>query len=252
MNRRGQVTIFIVLGLIIVASILFVFFYSGKIVFTTSPADNPDAYLKKCIGDSIKESEDSILSSNGFTSKDTHASVLYKSEQIPYLCMSYEYYSSCMPQEPMFIEKQRVLMENKVAIYLENCLTELKKDFEKDGYDVDENRSSVKMSFVEDSIIAYINMDFTAIRDESVIKLSDMEIIHPSKLFNILKLTQTIVNYESTLCEFGVMSWMSNDPEILIKRDSLSDQTRVYTLTERISQKEIKFAIRTCVLPAGL
>jgi len=252
MSKKGQVTIFIVLGLIIASAIIFFFIYSGKTVFVVSPADSPDAYLEKCIKDSLKESENAIYASNGFVTQDKHTSILYRSEQVPYLCTSYEYYTSCMPQEPMFAEKQRILIENKVAVDLENCLSELKKDFEKQGYSVNENNSKVKVSFVEDSVEVLVGMNFIASRDDASIKLSDMEITYPSKLFNLLKLAQTIVNYESTLCEFNIIGWMSNDPEILIKRDSLSDQTKVYTLTERISQKEIKFAIRTCVLPAGL
>lgn len=252
MNKKAQVTLFILLSVVIVVVVIALFLFRGNFSIINNPIDNPDFYLRSCVEDSIKLSEDNILNSNGFSTKDTYNYVLYKSEKIPYLCTSYEYYSACMPQEPMFAEKQRVLMENKAAVDFSNCISTLKKDLESDGYTINKDTSSVTIVFMKDTINANVKINFIATKEESSIKLQDIEITYPSKLFNILELAQTIVNYESTLCEFSLMNWMATNSEILIKRDITSDQTKVYTLQERIGLKELNFAIRTCVMPAGL
>jgi len=252
MNKKAQVTLYILLSIVIVTSVILFFLFKDSISITSNPINDPDSYLRSCIEDSIKASEENILDSNGFYSKDTYNSMLYNSEKIPYLCTSYEYYSACMPQEPMFAEKQRVLMENKAAVDFNNCVSTLKKELENKGYNIKNDNSIVSIIFMKDVIKANVEINFIATREESSIKLQDIEVTHPSKLFNMLNLAQTIVNYESTLCEFGLMNWMATNSEILIKRDTTSDQTKVYTLQERIGLKELKFAIRTCVSPAGL
>ena len=68
----------------------------------------------------------------------------------------------------------------------------------------------------------------------------------------MIKLVQTIVNSETSTCDFDKEAWMRKDNSIVIYRTSLSDQTEVYTLRERLTEREIKFAIKTCVLPAAL
>lgn len=252
MNKKAQATLFILLAIVIVSVIILLFLLNNNFSIISNPIDNPDSYLRGCIEDSIKLTEENIFNSNAFSSKDTYSSILYKSENIPYLCISYEYYSSCMPQEPMLSEKQRILMENKAAIDLNNCVTTLKKELESKGYNINKENPSITIAFSENIIKASAKINLIATKEDSSVELKDIEIDYPSKLFNVLKLAQTIVNYESTLCEFSVMNWMATNPEILIKKDVLSDQTKVYTLQERLSLRELNFAVRTCVLPAGL
>jgi hypothetical protein len=252
MNKKAQLTLYILLSIVIVTIMVLLFIFKDKITFSTNPIDNPDTYLKNCIENSIKLSEETIINTNGFSSKDTYVSVLYKSKNIPYLCTSYEYYSPCVPQEPMFVEKQRILMENKAAVDFKNCISVLRKELEKKGYSVRKDDSSIKISFAEDIIKASVEMDFVSTKDESSTKLQSIEIIYPSKLYSIFKTAQTVVNYESSFCEFNHMAWSSSQSGIIIKKETLSDQTNVYAVSDRDSEKEIKFAIRTCVLPAGL
>jgi len=68
----------------------------------------------------------------------------------------------------------------------------------------------------------------------------------------MLKLEQTIVNYETTECDFDKMGWMNEDNTLLISKFSTSDQTEIYSIKDRLTDREIKFAIKTCVLPAGI
>lgn len=252
MNKRAQVTLYILIAIVLVSAIVGIALFKDKIFSTINPINDPKNYLSSCVLDSIKNSEKSIFSSNGFQEKGFTNFVLYRQEKVPYLCISSEFYKSCTPQEPMFLEKQRRIIENKAAVDLKSCMKALKSDLNKKGYFVKETSTKVLVSLIKDNIIASVETDLAATKDGVSMMFNELETVYSSKLFNVLKLEQTIVNYESTLCEFSIMNWMSNDPEILIKRDSLSDQTKIYTLQERVSENKIKFAIKTCTLPAGL
>ena len=45
---------------------------------------------------------------------------------------------------------------------------------------------------------------------------------------------------------------MLENPGISIETHRTSDQTKIYLLKERRTEHELKFAVKTCVLPAGI
>ncbi len=251
-NKKAQVTIFIIVAIILVALITLAFFYSDNIGFSSSPAQNPEAYLKNCISNSIKQSEAMILKSNGYPQLNSDNYILYDKEKIPYLCTVSEFYSPCIPQEPAFFNYIRKLMENKVTIDTENCLASLKKDFESKDFDFKQDPGKVNLVIQRDAILVYLTKNIYASKKENSLTISHVEVLYNTNLYDMIKLEQTIVNYESTLCEFNAMNWMRFDSSIIISATRTSDSTKVYTLQDRLTDRKIKFAIKTCVLPAGI
>lgn len=251
-NKRGQVTIFIIICLLIVASILLILYLSGKISFINSPAENPESYLRNCMMTSIKDAEKIIIDNNGYPQiiKDNY--VLYNKEKVPYMCTAAEFYSVCTPQEPAFFSYVSELIENKVARDTQTCLDNLVEDLKNKGYTVQVDLGNVTLKVQKDFIAVNFGKRIYATRNEDAIQISNIEISHSTKLYDMIKLIQTIVNYESTVCEFDKMNWMRHDSSILIFSTRTSDQTKIYTLQDRLTEREIKFAIKTCVLPAGI
>jgi hypothetical protein len=54
------------------------------------------------------------------------------------------------------------------------------------------------------------------------------------------------------MCEFDNINWMKNYANIRVDRFVTSDQTKVYTILDKTREQEISFAVKTCVLPAGI
>jgi hypothetical protein len=249
-EKRAQVTVFIILAMVIVGVMVLFFLWDGS--FDFSRIDSPEEYLEDCVSSSIDGMEISLLESNGYPEKDFQNYVLYNGESVPYLCVSSEFYTGCMPQEPMFAERLRKIIENKVARDFENCFNDVKQKWEKQGYDVSASNSVVEVSFNDDYIITNIDKNIVATKDGSSVRLENLAFNYPTSFFKLIKLVQTIVNYESTACEFNEINWMRYSPGIMITRFRTSDQTKIYSLKDRVDSKEIKFAIKTCVLPAGM
>jgi hypothetical protein len=250
--KRGQVTIFIIIGILIAAAIIVVFFYSNRIGFTSSPADNPEAYLKNCIMASIKQSEVLLLKSNGYPQFNSNNFVLYNSEKIPYMCTVSQFYTACIPQEPAFFNYARKLLENKVALDAEGCTSALITDLKSKNFEVTQDPGQTNLTIQKDAIYVKLSKKIYASRAEDSLGISGVDISYGTNLYGMLKLEQTIINSESTLCTFQSMEWMKIDPSIIISKTMTSDQTKIYTLKDRLTDRQIKFAIKTCVLPAGL
>jgi hypothetical protein len=251
-NKSGQVTIFIIVGLVLAFVILAIAYFGGWIKNDNLSTENPTAYMKNCILDSVKKSENIILESNTYPQFNSDNYILYNKEKIPYLCTVSEFYSTCTPQDSAFFIRIKKIMENKVAVDTQNCLNKMYKDFDKSGYDVQKKPGELVLEIFPEYISARINETIYAKKDYNSYSFSEFESIYYTNLYGMLKLTQTIVNYESTYCEFNKLNWMKSYNDIIISTTRTSDSTKVYTLQDRLTDRKIKFAIKTCVLPAGI
>ena len=252
LHKKGQVTIFIIIAILIVSVILFVAYFSGWFKFSSSSTENPKAYIESCILTSVKESEDSILKTNTYPNFNSTNYILFEQEKVPYLCTASEFYKPCIPQDPAMFIRVKQIMENKVARDTEICLTNLYKDLENENYQVTHKTGEVSLDIVQDSINVKLNETIYISKNENSYAISGFDVSYGTKFYDMIKLEQTIVNYESTICEFNKMNWMESNQDIIISTTRTSDQTKVYTLRDRLTNREIKFAIKTCVLPAGI
>jgi hypothetical protein len=251
-NNRAQLTLFIILGTVLVVSVFLIFtLYNPEINVFRQKTSSPAEYLSNCIESSIKDYEESFFES---PTSLNEGSLWYKynKQSVPFLCYSSEFYFPCTPQNPLFIEGLRKNMENQVSRELSRCILALKEDYEGRGYVFDYSSFVLSLVFNELDISYHGKMSILMSKGDEEILVSSREGRVGSMLPKILRTAETIVNYESVFCEFNYMTWQAIDRGIVISRARGGDQTKVYTLKDRNSDNEIKFAIRTCVLPAGI
>jgi len=252
MKKKGQVTLFVIISVLLVTAIIGFFIFKPSFFSDISSTANPEGYLDKCAEDSIQKTEKLLLENNFHIDQNFTNYLLYKSEKVPYQCTASEFYLPCTPQEPGLFSSIKNLIENRALRDVDSCFRRMKQDFQSRGYSVSEDILSLNVTLSEEFIKINFKKNFLATKGDSSVSLGEIEASRSSSLYNLIKTTQTIVNYESTICEFNEISWMKAVPNILISKFVTSDSTRVYILTDRISSKQTKFAIRTCVLPAGI
>lgn len=248
--KKGQVTLFVILGIILVGAIsAFFFFYKPDINLFRSSTSDPASFLTSCIEDSIKLSEKEFFDSDTMTLNTT---LLYNHNRqiMPFLCYSSEFYQPCIPQNPLFIESIRRNMENKASRELSRCILTLKEDFEKRGYNFQYSSFNLELIFNEHDISYDFDTEISISKGEEVVLISNRDGLYYSVLPKLVRTAQTIVNYETTFCEFNPMTWQAFNRDVAIQRFRAGDQTKVYFL--KSGDHEIKFAIRTCVMPAGI
>jgi preprotein translocase subunit YajC len=252
MNHKAQVTLFVILSVVLFIAIIAFFILRPYITSNQSSTGNPEGFLEKCAKDSIQETEGLLFENNLKLNQNFSNFYLYKSEKVPLQCTASEFYTPCIPQEPGIFSSIKKTLENRAMVDLQNCYNQLTQDFESKGYSVSANTLSVDVTLGEDSIKISFEKNFVASRGEYSVSLSRFNFSQPSPLYDIVKTTQAIVNYESTLCEFNDIKWSLAMPKIMISKFVGSDSAKIYILTDRYTEKSIKFAVKTCLLPAGI
>jgi hypothetical protein len=254
-NKKSQITIFIIIGLILIVAIALVFILIKNTQINNAIKNNPQAQIKKCIFDSLEKHEKTILDSNGYLNK-TENYILFSlnrpKEKVPYLCKTSQFYTPCVNQEPMFIELIRKELTLLVRPDLEKCFGDIIKDNENAGYIVKTGNLSIQLTFTKDKINVDVQKEITLAKEtqSTTYKNFNGEMLSP--LYNLVDTARNIVNFESSLCEFNNVNWMRYHTDISINKFVTSDQSKVYTLSDRLSGKKLSFAVKTCVLPAGV
>lgn len=251
--KRGQTTLFIIFGIILVVFIfLLVFFVKPETSFFKKTMVDPSLFIESCISDSIKKHEESFFKEKQFL-EEFNSFYLYRGENVPFSCYSSRFYFPCVQQSPLFIESIRKKMENKISRDISRCLLTMKEDYEKKGYSFDYGNYTFDLIFEEKQISFKFSSDIKISRKDSFFQISTISGKVRSSLPSLLRTAEAINNYESTFCEFDFMVWQFLNRDVKIERFRGGDSTKVYILNSSLNpQREIKFAIRTCVMPAGI
>ncbi|MEK6885789.1 MAG: hypothetical protein AABX17_02380 [Nanoarchaeota archaeon] len=255
-SKRSQLTILIILALIIVVVLaLIIGFVKTRTSGTINFNEQPQAYLEKCVRDALQKNEETILAANGYLNL-TDNYILYSgnfdSEKVPYLCKVSLFYNPCINQEPMLLEKIRREIEELTQSNINSCFSELSGLLRKSGAEITEGAMSFKINFMGDYISADITKKFSIKKGESTQVFEKFAGRIKSPLYSLIDTARTIVNYESTVCEFDALNWELYNRDIQIKKFVASEQTKIYTLIAKDTDKRFSFAVKTCVLPAGL
>jgi hypothetical protein len=226
---------------------------SPSVDLFSADLDNPQEYIENCLKDSVNEFEDLIVESNGFPNREITDVIIYKGEQVPYACQVSEFYAICNTQDPIPVSRLTKETKTFTEQRLLECINRLEKHYQDKGYEVTiDEKQKLEILFLRNKGIINLEKSISLKKGEEVKTLKDFNIEVPSIIYSLFNLKKEIINSESTLCEFSEANWMLSDSSIIIKKFRASDQTKVYTLIDRITEDEIKFAVKTCVLPMGI
>jgi hypothetical protein len=139
-NKKAQLSMFIIGALIMVVVIVLTFLLLNKTGVLLKPSETPQQYIEKCVQDSLSKTENSIIEQNFYPNLSQNFMVYY-GKKVPYLCKTSQFYMPCVNQEPMLIEKVRKIIENATKKDSDNCFNLLVKNFQRNGYDVKENKN---------------------------------------------------------------------------------------------------------------
>jgi len=256
MKKRGQVTIFIIVAIVIMSIIaLFFLFRSGVVPgIGEKPEKNPNIFLESCIEDKVKEGIEIISLQGGYISNPLHKTFKFKDEIFPinisYLCYNQNYYFPCINQEPMLIQHLKNEIYNYISDDVGDCFDKLTLSLEKQGYVVDATYRGFEIDLIEKKVVIEIDAELTLTKTEETSKQEDFKIIIPSRFYDLAILTQEIVNKEATVCEFSNYDMLLY-PDFDINKYRTIDSSIIYRIKYEDSKEEFRFAVRSCVIPPG-
>lgn len=255
-NNRGQVTIFIIIGIVIV-SVVSIFFLIRAGIFPNvgeKLEENPNSFLESCLEDSVKEGIRIISSQGGYVNNQLNKTFKFSDEDdfsdISYLCYTNEDYNPCVNQEPMLIQHLKNEIKNYIFNDVEDCLDSLILSLENQGLNTEIVNNGFEIELEENKVNININSELTLTKTGETTKYENFKVIIPSKFYDMALVTGEIINKEVTNCDFNIYDAFDY-PELDINKHITSDSSIIYRIIDRESGDKFKFAVRGCVISSG-
>ena len=134
MEKRGQVTFFIIIAIIIiVAGVLVYFFVPKASTQTTFDVKNPQGFIQSCLQKTIEGRITTLSLQGGSLNPEFYFT--YENNKVQYLCYTNEYYSKCVVQPPIltqqYIESE---IKDSISSDVSSCFDSLQQSYKNDGY----------------------------------------------------------------------------------------------------------------------
>jgi len=248
-NKKGQITIFVILALILIVGIIIIFVLRRAPEVDIISEKNPQAFIESCTRDSVEEALELIMLNAGDIEKK--GSMLFQGSNVSYLCYNKNYYTPCINQKPLLIEH----IEDEITAYVKprvsNCFQNLKQTLEP-RYEVEmEEYWDLETKLNSKGVEVYIDREFKMQRGSNVrsFNLFKTNLVHP--IYRLAEIAMEIVNQEARYCNFDILGFMIIYPQYNINKFRLGDSNTIYTIKEFTANKEFRFAIRSCAIPPG-
>ena len=247
-KRKGQVSIFILVGIVVVAGIFILFYLLGGPRLVSPVQGTPDDFVKQCVRDSVEEVVEKIYVNGGEV--EPSFSVKYLGEDYNYLCHTGDNYVKCYNIHPHLEQEIEQEIEEATRDSVQDCFGLLREDLDSRGFFVDEGPMIYSIDLLPGSIDINLERDISVTKGGSAQSYNNFNLRINDPLYELVKISKTIVTSESRFCAFERNGFMIFYPEYDIKMTNY-DNNKIYSVKERVSEKEFKFAVRTCAVPAG-
>lgn len=243
-NKRGQVTLFIIIGIIIVVTALLIFLFRPKITATASfNAENPSAFVHSCLEEKIDSTLNQIYLSGGVLGADHTYN--YRNDELTYLCYTNKYYTPCQVEQPLLEYIILRDLENEIKGTVEQCFDDLKENYEGKGYTVNLKKGNTEIKLLLEKIeFSFPNYEITVTKQDSS-TYNDFKFSKKSDLFNVLQITNEIILDEINEGDADTLKYMNSFKDLKVEKKKQEGGTTVYIITNRNTQNKFQFAVRS-------
>jgi len=250
MQKRGQATIFIIIGIVILIAIILIFSLRGSLVAEQiSPEDareiltaqlNPiEEHIEECISQVAPEGIKNLALQGGtFTPIDY---TVYNGNNVQYLCYKEPGTLTCI-QKPLTRANIESQISNYVKTQIFTCLD--LSQFEKDKrFKFTRGQLNVNTHIDDNTVQVNVNYPITLLRSGVKTTIEDFSTNLRMPLGKMMDLSINIINSEIETGEFDNIDYMvRNKGEILVERHTPYPD-EVYVLKARDGSLVFQFGI---------
>ncbi len=249
-SRKGQVTIFIIVGIVVVAAVLALILLTKQDAKTLTPSDlDPRNVVASCVRDIVSNSINKMMNNGGEILASQ--AISYKDQEWNYLCYQADFYQRCYNTHPMLelqIEKE---IEKDTSVSVQGCFNKMRKNLEERGFDVTGGLTKYSVDLLPGFVAVNLKKNVEISGESGSNSFNDFSIEVASPIYDLVRIARIIVNDESQFCNFEYNGYMLLYPEYNIKRIDYSD-SKIYRIIDRRTQEEFKFAVRSCAFAPGI
>ena len=251
-SKRGQMTIWIIIAMVLVLAIVLFFLLRGEITPKVGEKieENPKSYIASCVKKNVEEAVEIMLPQGGFISPE-HTK-RYKNINVSYLCYNSGSYLPCVNEHPMLLNEIRNEIKNYIEPRIEQCFQDYKQEMIARNIDIGMMNMEMIIELGPERIFVEINRRITIGQKDNNYAVNDFdaEVINPA--YDLARVAMEIASQEAEFCYFEYAGYMVLYPKFKISIDTESDSTKIYTIEDKKSGKEMNIAIRSCAIPPGL
>ena len=246
--KKGQVSIFIILGILIVVVLLILF--SRDAGFDTIFAkQSPYQEIEGCAQTAIQEGLDILMLQGGVIESENY--FMYEGKKIDYVCYSENEYENCIMQKPILTNTIRDELEEYSTPKIKSCLNSVKSSLESRGYSVVMRDPEIVIDLVPDNVLVDMNLGLR-IEKTGVESFDHIRTGIKSKIYNFALITSSISQWETRYGDSETLNYMLYYPSLKVEKKKQSEGTTIYILTDRDTDEKFYFASRSIAVPAGL
>ncbi len=260
MKKRGQLTIFIIVGILLVASVsLFFLSRAGFIpqLLGGKPETSANVFLDSCLEEEVDEVIELILKHGGYTEGPFYTSFFFEGDgeptNITYLCYNQNYYSPCVNQAPALFQTVKNEIKSYLSPSVRNCFDEMVLNFEGQGFDVSPKYTGFDVEFAPNRVTIQTDSEVTLTKSGESSTQKNFRITVSTRLYELLNVVQEIINKETFTCDFDHRGYQLFYPQFEIDKIQIAaDSSDIYRIKYSGGNEEFLFAVRGCVIPPGL
>lgn len=240
-QKKAQVTLFVILGIIMVSVIIFLTIILINLQKDKTEFLNPKQYIETCIQEELSRPLDKIFNGGGFVNPENF--ILYQNEKYNYLCYTPNFGVKCntlYPQLKRTIEQE---IKNEIQEEVSNCFAKLKEEYEKKGYSVNEGALDLNVEITANKIIAVAKRKIELLKGDELQIFDNFGADITRDLYDLLGVVQDIVSEEAKYGKFEYMGYLLSNPEYKIKFIEYSDNS-LYRIRKSDSTQEFRFATK--------
>lgn len=259
MHKRGQVTVFVILGILIVVVLAIVFYLYGEnlklstkeeVKFDSSNVEVLKTYIQDCINKNGLEAINLIGKQGGEINpgfyQNWNCKVPGNCDKVSYACFTTEY-SSCYNKKPFMREYVEQELENYLKNKVNSCIN--LEEIRSSGYDVNAGEFKLNVSVLDYSTVVSVNYPITITKGDSVLKQDKFNKQFDVPLGRLIKVAEDIVNAEIANPQGYVDTTsyiLTQNGEIQLERQTHLD-TEVYISKIRTNDYKFQFAVQNYV-----
>jgi hypothetical protein len=247
MEKRGQITVFIIVGIVLVVTAVLIYAYRdnlGSVFVEQSPVDQ----IRECMETPLEDGLNIISKQGGSLEPENYYK--YNGNKIEYLCYTEEYYSPCIMQKPLLKQGVEGELERYVEPKFKSCFNSVKKSLEDKGYSVSNKEPELEINISLNSILISADLELT-ISKEITENLGTVKFSKDSHMYELVIISTSILNWEARYGDSEIMDYLVYYPDLMIDKKRLEHDSTVYIISNKKSGEEFMFASRSYAVPAG-
>jgi hypothetical protein len=247
-NKKAQVAIFFIVALVIVAIVALFFFIQRRGIIEQPQEFNPKSYIGLCAEKIVESVVDKMLPTGGLIEPSNFR--FYKDIKVPYFCQNINNYDPCINQHPMILEEYRKQILNYTKPGIEKCFLDLKEEIESRKSSVEYGSLNMSVELGDNTISIKLNKKTTITQGKDSVTVDNFDVDINNPLYDMALVAMDITSGEARNCNFEYTTYMILHKRWDISKFALSDSTKIYTIKDIPSGKEMYIAERGCVMPS--